>query len=353
MAGRQRTAPDNRPTIRTVAAAAGVSPITVSRVLNRSPLVAPRTAERVRVVLDEVGFRVNHSARNLRHGRTVTVIGLVVGDIGNPFSATLARAVELEAQKRGAMLVVASCGDDAGRERELVTTLLDRGVDGMLLYPTAGDHAYLDAALAENRPIVLLGRRPSGIEADSILVDNVGAAARAVKHLLSQGHRRIGLIGYGRRNETPSDPQADHRYGRIEGYRQALESAGVAYDPELVRADCDGAMSAEAATRELLALPDPPTALFTTNNRMTVGALRALGIGLGGIALVGFDDFELADVFDPPISVVAQDPAEMGRRAARLIFDRLDGSTKRAVRATVPINLISRGSGELKPRASS
>jgi LacI family transcriptional regulator len=330
--------------------AAGVSPITVSRVLNRSPLVTAETAERVRAVLDKTGYRRNQSASNLRSGRTVTMVGLVVSDIGNPFAANLGRAVEIEAQRRGALLVVASCGDDPVRERDVVTTLFERGLDGLLMYPTVGDHGYLREELTEKRPIVLLGRRPSGIDTDSILVDNVGAAARAVKHLLAHGHRRIGLIGYGHGDEAPADPAADHRYGRIEGYRRALATARVPYDAQLVRQGCDGAASAEAAARELLALPDPPTALFTTNNRMTVGALRALGIGLGGTALVGFDDFELADVFDPPITVVAQDPTEMGRRAARLLFDRLDGADGPTVRANVPMRLVPRGSGELPPR---
>lgn len=352
MVGRNRELSDTRPTLRTVAEVAGVSPITVSRVLNRSPLVAAKTAERVRAVLHEMGFRLNRSARDLRRGDTVTMVGLVVSDIGNPFAATLARAVEIEAQERGAMFVVASCDDDPVREREVVTTLLGRGVDGLLIFPTTSDHEYLLDELAENHPIVALGRHLAGADTDTIAVDNVAAATSAVEHLLSHGHRRIGLVGYGHEGDVPVSPSDDHRHGRIEGYRRALAAAGVENDPSLVRTNCDGAAAAETATRELLALPDPPTALFTTNNRMTVGALRALGAGLGGIALVGFDDFELADVFDPPVTVVAQDPAEMGLRAARLLFDRLDGDTRPPVRVTLPLRLLVRGSGELSPRGA-
>jgi LacI family transcriptional regulator len=325
--------------------------MTVSRVLNRSPLVAAETADRVRSVMDQLGFRLNQTARNLRQRRTVTMVGLVVSDIANPFYANLSRAVESVAERSGALLVVSSCGADPAREREVVSTLLERGLDGLLMYPTVGDHGYLNE-LREKRPLVLLGRRPAGLDADTVLVDNVGAAMHAVTHLSEHGHRRIGVVGYGQETDDGTDPETDHRLGRIEGYRRALAAAGLAYDPELVRSRCAGAREAADAVRRLLALPDPPTALFTMNNRMTVGALRALGTGLGGVALVGFDDFELADVFDPPITVVTQDPGEMGRRAAELLFARLAGDDGPVIRSTVPISLIERGSGELPPRRS-
>ena len=340
-----------RPTIRDVAAAAGVSPMTVSRVLNRSPLVAAETAERVRAALDALGFRPNQTARNLRQRRTVTMIGLVVDDIGNPFYANLGRGVEMVAERNGALLVVSSCGDDPAREREVVATLVERGMDGLLMYPTVGDHGYLADGLPEKRPVVVLGRRAAGLDTDIVLVDNVDAAQRAVAHLHAHGHRRIGLVGYGHRSDLGDDPDADHRLGRLEGYRRALAAAGIGYDPALVRSRCVGAEEAADAVRGLLALPDPPTALFTTNNRMTVGALRALGAGLSGVALVGFDDFELADVFEPGITVVTQDPVEMGRRAAELLFGRLAGDDQPPARTTLPIALIARGSGELPPPA--
>ncbi|MGW0801499.1 LacI family DNA-binding transcriptional regulator [Nonomuraea sp. NPDC002799] len=339
----------SRPTVRDVASAAGVSAMTVSRVLNRSPLVAPETADRVREVMEQIGFRLNQSARNLRQGRTTTMIGLVVDDVANPFYASLSREVEQVAERHDALLVVASYGSDLARERRVVTTLLERGLDGLLMYPAAGDHGYLSEELLDKRPVVLLGRRPGGVDTDSVGVDNVGAAMRAVLHLFDHGHRRIGLVGYGQA-ESGDDPNADHRLGRIEGYRRGLASAGIGYDPDLVRLRCAGVNEAATAVRDLLALPDPPTALFAMNNRMTVGALRVLGTGLGGVALVGFDDFELADVFDPPITVVAPDPGEMGRRAAEILFARLGGDERPIERTTLGAVLIARGSGELRPR---
>jgi LacI family transcriptional regulator len=336
-----------------VANAAGVSPMTVSRVLNRSPLVAAETADRVRTVMEQLGFRLNQSARNLRQGRTVAMIGLVLDDIANPFYASLSHAVEEVARRHSALLVVSSCGSDPEREREVVTTLLDRGLDGLLMYPTVGEHSYLRDDLLEKRPVVMLGRRPRGIDTDTVGVDNVGAAMRAVLHLADHGHRRIGIVGYGRGEQDGEDPTTDHRLGRIEGFRRGLAAVGLDYDPRLVRLNCSGVNEAAAAVRSLLALPEPPTAIFTMNNRMTVGALRALGTGLRGVAVVGFDDFELADIFDPPITVVTPDPLEMGRIAAETLFARLRGDDGPIKRTTLGISLIARGSGELAPRSGS
>lgn len=326
--------------------------MTVSRVLNRSPLVAPETAERVRVVMEQLGFRLNQSARNLRQGRTVAMIGLVLDDIANPFYASLSRAVEEVARRHNALLVVSSSGNDPEREREVVTTLLDRGLDGLLMYPTPGEHGYLRDELLEKRPLVLLGRRPGGIDTDTIAVDNVGAAMRAVLHLADHGHKRIGIVGYGQSAFDGDDPSTDHRLGRIEGYRRGLAAVGLAYDERLVRLSCTGVSEAAAAVRSLMTQQDPPTALFTMNNRMTVGALRALGTGLGGVAVVGFDDFELADIFDPPISVVTPDPLEMGRVAAETLFARLGGDDSPIKRTIMGISLLARGSGELPPRTA-
>lgn len=321
--------------------------MTVSRVLNRSPLVTPATAERVRSAMTEMDFRPNQAARSLRQGRRVTMVGLVVDDIANPFYASLSRAVEAVAAEQGALLVVSSCGDDPGRQQEVVTTLLQRGLDGLLMYPARGQQFYLDDELLEKRPVVFLGRAPAGVRGDTVLADNVGGARRAVEHLHTHGHRRIGLIAYGQDTDGGEDPRSDHRLGRIEGYRRALDDAGLQYDPDLVRTQCAGVEEAAVATRDLLDQPDPPTALFTTNNRMTVGALRALGVGLAGVSLVGFDDFELAEVFDPPVTVVTQDPEEMGRRAAGILFGRLSGRRRRVARVTLSTRLVVRGSGEL------
>lgn len=337
-------------TLRDIARLTGVSSMTVSRVLNDSPLVAPETAARVRAAIADARFRPNRSARNLSQGRTVTMVGLVVDDIGNPFYASFSRAVESVTHEHRSLLVVSSCGEDPGREREVVTTLLDHGLDGLLLFPTAGDHGYLAASTLDHVPIVSLGRSLSGLTTDHIRVDNVAGARKAVAHLHAHGHTRIGAIGYGHGEDATDDPGADHLAGRIEGYRRAMSDAGLEYRPELLRLGCAGAGEAAAAVDELMNLPEPPTALFAMNNRMTVGALRALGTGLQGVALIGFDDFELAEVFDPPISVVTQDPAAMGRRAARLLFSRLAGGQAPAKRITLPMTLIERGSGELPPR---
>jgi LacI family transcriptional regulator len=186
--------------------------------------------------------------------------------------------------------------------------------------------------------------RPAGhLDADSVASNNVGGAVEAVEHLLAHGHRRIAFLG-----DLPSIATAEQR---LQGYTQALERAGIGRDDELVRTGLRNPEVAAAAVDALLALPDPPTAFFTSQNLLTIGGIQALrGAGLERrIALIGFDDVALADLLDPAISVVAQDPQALGRTAAELLFRRLDGDASPTVHQVVPVTLIARGSGEIKP----
>jgi LacI family transcriptional regulator len=173
--------------------------------------------------------------------------------------------------------------------------------------------------------------------------NNLGGSVEAVEHLLAHGHRRIGFLG-----DLPSISTAEQR---LQGYTQALERAGIGRDDELVRTGLRDPEAAAGAARALLALPDPPTALFTSQNLLTIGGIRALrSAGLERrVALIGFDDVALADVLDPAVSVVAQDPQALGRSAADLLFRRLDGDTSPSVHHVVPVKLIARGSGEIPP----
>lgn len=335
----------SRGTLRDVARFAGVSPMTVSRVLNRSSLVAETTAERVRAAVAELGYRPNQSARNLRRGRNVTIVGLVVDNIANPYYANLSQAVGEAAEAAGALLVVSTHGGDPALERSLVLALLARGLDGLILSPATANLSYFDDDLLEGRPVVLLGPTQADVEADVVRGDYIDGVMQAVRHLRGYGHLRIGVIGHHRRSGDSRKVQ----WRRLEGYRRALAETGIAYDAGLVRW-CSTVTDATAAVRELRELPDPPTALVTLNNRMTVGALRALGHGLDGVALVGFDDFDLADVFDPPVTVVTHDPADVGCQAARVLFERLDGRDDAPERLMLPMTLIARGSGELTLR---
>jgi LacI family transcriptional regulator len=332
-----------RPTMRDVAARAGVSLKTVSRVINAEAGVAAATAARVADAIDELGFQRNDLARSLRQGRTSSTLGLVIEDAANPFYSAIAQAVERAAWERGYLLISASCEEDPGRERELVQTLLRRRVDALLLVPASSDHAYLARETADGTPVVFLDRPPAGIAADQVLLDNVGGARAATAHLLAHGHVRIAFLGDYEQLYTTAE--------RLAGFRQALDAARVQVDDGLVRTGSHDAGHAEEVVAQLLALePDRrPTAVFAANNRNTVGALRALRRTRRRLALVGFDDFELADLLAVPVTVVRHDSYQMGAHAAELAFERLSGPDPPPRRIVVPTELIVRGSGEAPP----
>src|SRR3954462_12243077 len=236
-----------RPTMRDVAVLAGVSLKTVSRVINDEPGVAATTADRVVAGIAELGFQPNHLARSLRQGRSSSTLGLLIEDVANPFYSAIAQAVETAARERGYMLITASCEEDPARERELVQALLRPRGGALLLLPAAHEHAYLVRQVADGTPVVFLDRPPVGIEADCVLLDNLGGARAAIEHLLARGHERIAVIADPERTYTARE--------RLAGYRQALDATGVPVRDELVRLGSHDSAQAEIVVRELLALP--------------------------------------------------------------------------------------------------
>ncbi|WP_328692929.1 LacI family transcriptional regulator [Streptomyces phaeochromogenes] len=340
--------PRNRPTMREVAALAGVAIKTVSRVVNEVPTVDPAIAARVRDAADKLGYRPNLTASSLRRGdgRTAT-IGMLVEDSANPFSAALTRTVENVARERGVLVLVGSLDEDPARERELARALIDRRVDGLVIVPAGRDHSYLISEQRSGTCMVFVDREPSLLDADTVVSDNRRGALTAVNHLLKAGHRRIAYLG-----DRATIPTAAQRF---DGYRHALEVAHIEYDDEIVRHTGASEESAIAATERLLALPNPPTALFTSQNFVTIGAVRALrALGLQDtVAHLGFDDFPLADLLSPGISVIAQDVEQLGRTAAEMLFHRLDGDQSPTRTVTIATRLIERGSGEIASGGSS
>ncbi|MER5430898.1 LacI family DNA-binding transcriptional regulator [Streptomyces sp. NPDC002588] len=332
----------SRPTMREVAALAGVAIKTVSRVVNGVPTVDPVIVARVREAADQLGYRPNLTASSLRRGdgRTAT-IGMLVEDAANPFSAALTRTVENVARERGVLVLIGSLDEDPARERELARALVDRRVDGLVIVPAGRDHSYLISEQRSGTCVVFVDREAGLLDADAVVSDNRRGAITATDHLLKNGHRRIAYLG-----DSASIPTAAQRF---DGYRHALELAHIPFDDEIVRHTGASEEAAIAATEQILSLPDPPTALFTSQNLVTIGAVRALrALGLQNtVAHMGFDDFPLADILTPGISVIAQDIEQMGRTAAEMLFSRLDGDQSPTRTVTVPTRLIERGSGEI------
>lgn len=332
----------DRPTLREVAALSGVSLKTASRALNGEPYVSPETAERVHAAAARLGFRRNAIARDLRAGARAALVGLIIGDLANPFYARVARGAERRLRTARLALISASSDEDPDREQALIAEMLERRVSAMLIVTSSADHSYLDTERRLGLPVVFLDREPRDILADTIVIDNAGGMWSAVEHLLEHGHRRIGLVGDLSRLST-------HRE-RLAGFEAALTSAGVSDWSCYVRADAHDVDAATRAVQDLLAVDPPPTALITTNNRLTTGALRALRGVDRPLALVGFDDFDLADVLG--VTVVAHDPERMGELGAERILSRLDGEPGPARRMVLPTRLVVRGSGEQDPASA-
>ena len=322
-----------------VAAVAGVSLSTVSRVVNGFPPVAPELAAKVERAVEVLGYRHNHTAGTLRraNGRSRT-LGLIIEDVSNPFFSAVHRGIEEVARMRGVITFASSSDEDPQLEHDLIEAVLARRVDGLIVVPTASDHTYLLRDVANGLGVVFVDRPAPSIDADAVLSDNQGGAQRAVEHLIAHGHQRIAYIG--------PPPILFTALERFAGYRAAMHLGGFA---ELVRHCVEPAGAADAVD-ELLALPDPPTALFTAQNLVTIEALRALHASgrQHDVAHIGFDDIALAAAIDPALTVVAQDPIGLGRAAAELVFSRVDGHLGPSRRVVLPTPLIERGSGEIR-----
>ena len=333
-----------RPTMRDVAALARVSVTTVSRVINDEPGVTAQLAVRVRAAIDQLNYRHNLKASSLRRadGRSAT-IGVVLEYIADPFDSLLHRAIEEYALTRRVLVLAGSLEEDEARERELIAALAARRVDGLVIMPAGHDQSYLLNERRSGTPMVFVDRPPAFFDADDVLTDNLDGVRRGVRHLIAQGHRRIGYLG-----DLQTITTAALRH---QGYREELTAHGIVIDDRLVRTDVRGGDRAEAATREIMAIAPAPTALFAGQGLLTTGVCRALRqLGLHHrVALVGFDDIPLADLLEPGITVMAQDPAAMGRAAAELLFRRMDGDRSPSVHHVIPTRLITRGSGEIRP----
>ncbi|RPE27740.1 LacI family DNA-binding transcriptional regulator [Kitasatospora cineracea] len=342
-----------RPTMKDVAEAAGVSLMTVSRVVSHTPGVSPDTVAKVEQAVRRLGYQRNVNARNLRQKRLGTsTIGLVVDDLANPFYALMARSIEDEAHRRGCVVLVGSTNDEPRREREVIAAFTARQVDGLIVVPTIGSHGFLRSAMEAGTPVVCVDRPAEDLDVDTVTVDNRDGARHAVTHLLGHGHTRIAYLGDRYDIWTQRE--------RYAGYLDALSAHGLSADPALVRHGLRSHPEARFALADLRALADPPTALFSSNDLITLGVLDAMDDpddpdGSDGpraaarplpMAIVGFDDLPLAKRLDPPLTVVSQDPVAVGSTAASLLFSRIAGDRSAPRKVILLTRLVERRSGE-------
>jgi len=300
---------------------------TVSRVVNGERYVKPATAERVNAALTKLGYQPNDVARSLREQKSRT-IGVIIADVSNPFYSGCAKAAEEVAREHGYAMLLASSDEDVEIEKEYIDLLTRRRVDGLLLWTSNDRGGHLNDGRLAGIPVVAVDRPVEGLLTDMIIVQNRMGSKKAVEHLIGHGHRRIAYIG-GQEHLYPTRK-------RLQGYREVLREQGL---EEIVRMGAPDIASAADAMRQLLELPAPPTAVFAFNNLTTMGVLHALDrAGLRvpeDVAVAGFDDIELASLLHPRLTLVRQPAAEIGRRAAELLFQRLEGNSSAKPRRVV------------------
>lgn len=306
-------------TINDVAAKAGVSKSTVSHFLNsRFDYMSKDTRCIIGQVIEELGYRPNALARSLKQKKTHT-IGAIVANILNPFSTSIIRGVEDYCSKHGFSLILCNTDEDPAKEREYLEILADKQVDGLIIN-TTGCNNELVKEFNKQIPVVLLDRKVPEIPADTIAVDSRKGVDLIVSHLVKLGHRQVAIF-------TMPYSEVSPRTERVESYRAALAQQGIAFRPEWVVAAPATEEAVSAAVQKLLASPQPPTALIGANNLMTmaiVKSLKKLGISVPGkMAVIGFDDWEWADLIEPPVTVVSQPTYQMGQQAATLLIKRI------------------------------
>ena len=333
-------------TIGDVAKHAGVSAMTVSRVLNNYGYVKEETRERVDKAIAELGFVPNALARSLRFKRTNT-LALILTDITNPFFTTIARSVEDAASEKGFNVMFCNTDESQAKETEYLNVLLQKQVDGVLLVPATSNTESISLLQERSVPVVVIDRRIPDMQVDTVRCDSELGAYQLTKYLLDLSHRQIAILGGTETVSTSVD--------RITGYQRAFAEANLEYSQDMVRYGQFTSQSGYDVTQELLNLERPPTAFVATNNFIAIGAYRALqeaGLQVPhDVSLVAFDDIPAALVFNPFLTVVGQPAHEIGRQATNLLLSRLNGgNTNPPQEIILPLTMtIRQSSGPPKP----
>ena len=328
-----------RPRIKDIAERLGVSPATVSRALSDTGLVAEPTLSRIREAASALDYRPNVSARNLRTRRSMAAL-MVVRDVGNPFYLEIMKGVEAAAREAGYAVLMGNTENDPDRETEYFDMLRDGHADGMILMTgkLPSKPGYLDR-LPKNLPVVVALEMIEGSGFPHVQIDNEAAAADAVRHLISLGHRRIAHIA----GPVPEIMSLKRRAG----YRKAMAEAGLPVPDGYEQRGDYLLHTGQELCRRLFDLPEPPTAIFVANDEMAFGAiheLRRLGRDVpGDVSVVGFDDIYLSEAFFPPLTTVSQPRAEIGREAMTLLLAMFSGEEGPPRPIVLPTTLKVRG----------
>ncbi|MFE7354351.1 LacI family DNA-binding transcriptional regulator [Streptomyces sp. NPDC057543] len=333
--------------IKDVAAEAGVSVATVSRVLNSHPSVSPDARARVLAAVDVLGYRPNAVARSLRTDQTRT-LGLVISDVLNPYFTELARFVEEEARALGYSVIIGNADERPDLQEHHVRSLLDRRIDGLLVSPADGSSPLMPGSAGSGTPMVFVDRWIQGVDVPVVRADGRGAIRDLVAHLHRLGHRRLAIVAGPAATTTGNE--------RVEAFREALREYGLALPDAYIGQGDFQADSGRRVTERFLALPEPPEIVFAADNLMALGALdaiRARGLRVPrDIGLAAFDDIPWFLHTDPPITAIAQPTGELGRAAVRALVDIVEGRSPQSV--TLPARLVVRSScGEHDPNRRS
>ncbi|MEP7363902.1 MAG: LacI family DNA-binding transcriptional regulator [Acidobacteriota bacterium] len=327
-----------RYSIKDIARTASVSNSTVSRALRNSPLVNPETGEMIRRIAEQEGYRPSAAARSLVTQRTNT-IGVVVTNISDPFVAGVVSGIEDAAEQRGFSVFLANSNAEPAREKRVVRSFEERRVDGIIVTSSRVGALHVPMLSQMDVPIVLLNNQHPSEAAYSVMIDNEGGSFAATSYLVQLGHRRIGYIGDFNGHQSDTE--------RLSGYQRAIDSAGLEFDLNLVQRGDGKPEGARIALARLLALADPPTAVFCYNDMSALGAMNAAhAAGLRvpeELSLVGFDDLYISQYLNPPLTTVRQPMAEMGRLATETLLRLL---------AKEPSTQIIKVPGELIVRES-
>ncbi|GAB0115646.1 LacI family DNA-binding transcriptional regulator [Acidisoma sp. C75] len=339
------------PTVQEVAKAAGVSKATAARVLGGYGAASAEVRARVQQVAEALGYQPNDIARSMSTGRSGT-IGVVVGDIQNPYFGQAVRGVSDAAKDLGLQVILANSAEDSGEERAAVDVLMRKQIDGLIVAPAAaGDLGHLQDFLRAGRPLVLIDRSAPALAVDTVTMNDHAAAREATEQLLALGHRRLAYLTATRLEApayTPAVPlDISTVTDRIAGFAAALTAAGIG-DPYAAVEFGIGGAGREARLRRLLRGARRPTAILASDSLIALDVLRAArqaGLGIpADLSLITFHDADWTSAVSPAISVIAQPAYELGREAARLLGARLGGEVGAALRTELPMRLILRDS---------